>query len=208
MRILIIKSCTKCQQEKAREQFDKRSSARDGLQSHCKACRSAASKNIPQEKKAITYAKRAVKISLKKEEHRAKWKESRERNKDYRKQWREENRSRLNALMVAWKAANPAKVKAIDCRRRGRMSNGSHSAGDILKILAAQNLACRYCSADLSDGYHIDHRIPLCLGGSNWPENLQALCAPCNLSKGGKHPDVFEAQIGFVSNELVCTSKN
>lgn len=201
------KSCTKCKQEKPCASFDKRSSAKDGLQSHCKACRSSASKNIPPEKKAITYAKRALEISMNKDEHKARWKESRERNKDYRRQWRDSNRPRLNSLMVDWKAANPEKVKAIDSKRRSRMSIGSHSSEDITHILESQKWACLYCSADLSNGYHVDHRMPLCLGGSNWPANLQALCAKCNLRKGGKHPDVFELEIRFAGIRLVCTEK-
>lgn len=201
------KSCTKCKQEKTFESFDKRSSAKDGLQSHCKSCRSAANKEIPQDKRAITYAKRSLKISLNKDEHKARWKESREKNKDYRRQWRDSNRPRLNSLMIEWRAANPEKVKAIDSKRRSRMAIGSHNYQDITRILNAQGRECRYCLEDLSGGYHIDHRMPLCLGGSNSPDNLQALCARCNLTKGGKHPDVFEVEIGFSDIGLVCTEK-
>lgn len=40
---------------------------------------------------------------------------------------------------------------------------------------------------------HIDHVMPLRLGGSNYIENIQLLCRPCNLSKGSKHPAVWLA---------------
>jgi 5-methylcytosine-specific restriction endonuclease McrA len=35
--------------------------------------------------------------------------------------------------------------------------------------------------------FHIDHINPICNGGDNSIDNLQLLCASCNLSKGGKY---------------------
>ena len=43
---------------------------------------------------------------------------------------------------------------------------------------------CTYCGQILSRGfYHLDHMIPLVLGGSDHPSNRQALCPPCNRKK-------------------------
>lgn len=41
---------------------------------------------------------------------------------------------------------------------------------------------CRHCSSQASLQY--DHIIPVAMGGSSEPENLQLLCAPCNRRKG------------------------
>ncbi len=36
------------------------------------------------------------------------------------------------------------------------------------------------------DDLHIDHVVPVSRGGLTEPENLQTLCAPCNLRKGNR----------------------
>lgn len=72
-----------------------------------------------------------------------------------------------------------------------RDAEGSHTAADILRIHAEQSGKCACCGKDLNGTYHVDHIMPLAIGGSNWPDNLQALCAFCNQSKGAKHPYDF-----------------
>lgn len=117
--------------------------------------------------------------------------------------WNYYNRSdpEYSRIRVAiWAMENPEKKKAMDRNRRAmvRNSEGSHTSLDVSNILDNQNLRCVYCGGDLSDGYHVDHIMPIVLGGSNWPENLQCLCPTCNLRKGGKHPDEWHKEIGFI----------
>jgi 5-methylcytosine-specific restriction endonuclease McrA len=78
-----------------------------------------------------------------------------------------------------------------------RNAEGTHTAQDVKSIYDGQGGDCVYCGADLSEGYHVDHIMPLVLGGSNWPNNLQCLCPTCNLRKGGKHPEDWHKEIGF-----------
>jgi 5-methylcytosine-specific restriction endonuclease McrA len=85
-------------------------------------------------------------------------------------------------------------------RHKLKTSIGSHDATDIERLWDKQKGRCTYCSVMLADGYHVDHRMPISLGGSNGPENLQLTCQPCNLKKHNKHPDEFEKQLRIPLN--------
>lgn len=106
------------------------------------------------------------------------------------RRWRKENPEKARASFRAWCAANPDKtrVRGRNRRARKRKAEGRHTAADIARIRADQKDRCMICAIDLDGGGHVDHVIPLARGGSNWPENLQLLCAHCNCSKGAKLP--------------------
>ena len=54
----------------------------------------------------------------------------------------------------------------------------------IRKILDRQEYLCLICFDNLRvKEYHIDHLVPISLGGSNQHSNLSAMCARCNLIK-------------------------
>jgi 5-methylcytosine-specific restriction endonuclease McrA len=95
--------------------------------------------------------------------------------------------------------ANPEKAQAHNrnTRARRRRAPGRHTAADVRHLFEVQRGACAGCDAVLVKGgkgrYHVDHVMPLALGGSNWPENLQLLCPPCNHTKHAKHPDDWAA---------------
>lgn len=80
---------------------------------------------------------------------------------------------------------NPEKAATYARNRRAKLrdAEGTHTDEDVERILNEQDFRCVYCDVDISDEYHIDHITPISRGGSNWPDNLQGLCPPCNLSK-------------------------
>lgn len=73
-------------------------------------------------------------------------------------------------------------------RARVRLSGGKLSNGIVEKLITMQNGLCACCSQPLNGKYHLDHIMPLALGGTNTDDNVQLLLPRCNLSKGAKHP--------------------
>lgn len=78
------------------------------------------------------------------------------------------------------------KQRAIANNRRA--APGSFTAADIEGIRKAQGNRCYICHKKLGKKYHIDHFIPLKLGGTHDPGNLRLACPKCNFSKNAKHP--------------------
>ena len=52
-----------------------------------------------------------------------------------------------------------------------------------LQVAAAQAYCCAECSLTLGATFHIDHKVALCLGGTNDTSNLCALCPNCHAVK-------------------------
>jgi len=107
--------------------------------------------------------------------------------------WAKDNPARRAATIAAWAEAHPENRRAAQAKRRARTMHSldNFTKDDVLELYGAQRGRCVYCQADLSREYHIDHIMPLALGGGNSRENIQLTCKPCNLSKGKKHPIDF-----------------
>lgn len=57
------------------------------------------------------------------------------------------------------------------------------------EILRRDGFACRYCGAKANEGeLHVDHVVPVALGGSDEPSNLVSACQPCNSGKSATSP--------------------
>jgi 5-methylcytosine-specific restriction endonuclease McrA len=80
--------------------------------------------------------------------------------------------------------------RAVETRKRAKRESapGSFTAADIEAIRKAQGGRCYICHKPLGEKWHIDHFIPLALGGTNDPGNLRLACPNCNQSKHAKHP--------------------
>lgn len=82
-------------------------------------------------------------------------------------------------------------------RRREKMG-GRLPYGTIPSIGEQQRWRCAACRKGIRKVYHIDHIIPLCLGGRHEPRNIQLLCPTCNLRKGGRRPEEYMRQLGHL----------
>lgn len=178
------------------------------------AKRRAASREAFKAKDAAYYAANRETFAAKSAAYRA---ANREALKAYKAEYRASNSEALKTKALEYYAANPEKCKAQHAKYRAanpekcaakdrnrralkRDAEGKHTAADIRAIFTAQKGLCANCETKLlksgAKKYHVDHIMPLALGGSNWPNNLQCLCPTCNLSKSAKHPGEWARQQG------------
>ena len=90
---------------------------------------------------------------------------------------------------------NPDKVREFTQRRAGRKLD-KLPYGSIPKIRAAQGDKCAICCTKLKGKGHVDHIVPLARGGRHASDNLQILCAPCNLHKSDRDPIAHMQSLG------------
>jgi len=114
-----------------------------------------------------------------------------------RRAYYQANKALVEQRVREWNAANPEgpRTRGRNYRARLNAAEGSHTAEDVKRLHAEQGGQCVYCPKELGDSYHVDHIKPLSRGGSNWPSNLQLLCARCNNNKRATDPDEYARRL-------------
>ena len=192
-----MKFCIKCQVVTERD-----------ISGRCKPCRSVYSakhykENIHKERERSAMNRHANLDKARDRERRSSAKYYalnadlvRERQSTYRNS----NREMLRERMSKWKRKNPEKVRINWQNRRAmKVVNGGRLSACLAdKLLKLQRGKCACCGLSLGNNYHLDHIMPLALGGTNTDDNIQLLRSECNMQKNAKHPVDFMRQRGFL----------
>lgn len=112
------------------------------------------------------------------------------------KDWYEVNKVRASEYKKEYYKKKPEVRANGKAKRRTRIGTDRLPYGTIPALFKAQNGLCACCGQPLVK-YHVDHIMPLALGGRNVPENVQLLLPKCNQIKSKKHPDVWKAEKGL-----------
>lgn len=124
---------------------------------------------------------------------------TKERKREYDKDYVENNREKVNEQARRWSKNNPDKRRAIvfnnASKRRAKMANGP-SASEVSSWAAKQSKICYWCGIKCSADYHVDHYFPLASGGEHSIDNLVISCPPCNYRKNAKDPYDFAQEKG------------
>lgn len=165
-----------------------------------------------KELSSIWYSKNKEKVSISAAAYRV---SNLEKLRAQVKAWRAANKDQGNACAAAYRAANPEKRKAAvsawekanpeakriiaqNRRARERKTGGVLSKGLPEKLFKLQRGKCVCCGLPLGNNYHMDHKMPLALGGLNVDGNIQLLRSTCNQKKHAKHPIDFMQERGFL----------
>jgi hypothetical protein len=98
------------------------------------------------------------------------------------------NREAIYALLVTRQQRETQRIdraqQTVAMSSQSRRATSRASIPDDVKqyVWTRDGGRCRNCWGNTELQY--DHVIPISMGGSNEPENLQILCGPCNRRKG------------------------
>lgn len=113
--------------------------------------------------------------------------------------YREKNKDALNKKHSDRKKANPEVGRIDRHNRRAKIAGEKLTIGLSGKLLVLQKNKCPVCFSDLrKTEMHMDHIMPIALGGRNVDSNIQLLCKSCNLKKSAKHPIDFMQERGLL----------
>lgn len=165
--------CLSCSQEKQRSDFSKSSLEPRG-RAWCRACVTAHVR-VGGKGRDIFVAGMA--------RYRASGKA-----KETKKKWRNTEHGRLV-------------LRELVMRRRDRLGvsvTAKEMRNHYSRLNVLQRGRCTVCKEELNQTYHVDHVMPLALGGRHEPLNLQLLCPPCNRKKHAIDPVDFMQQQGYL----------
>lgn len=134
--------------------------------------------------------------------------ESRQRNRDrikeaYRQKYQRDAEKYRAAMRARYRKNHEhyllvSRAKAAKRRSTLLFSDQTYTPEDVAFLFKKQKARCVYCHKNIRMGYHVDHILPLIMGGGNGRNNIQLLCESCNLRKGGKHPADFAQTMGML----------
>lgn len=145
----------------------------------------------------------------KKRKYHNEWREkNRETVTENNRRYVEKNRDKVNQRNREWHKRNPEYARQKSAQRRAMKKETM--VGEVptrIDILVRQGGMCANCKSKEEEiaphimkghlvRWHVDHIMPLALGGTHTADNVQVLCARCNYDKGSKHPIDFAHEQG------------
>lgn len=208
-----LKTCNICKASKPRSEFYRSARARDGLQSRCRECAKAYSREWRRQNPDRVRAQNVAWYAANRERHRERVKVWRLRNpaadKAIMARYRDDPKRREVArlatrewrvanpdLVAEWLANNQDKVRAKSNRRRARKFAATVGDVDLNDLWVDCDGICPLCSEPIARDQKwphplsasLDHIVPLSKGGTHEQANLQWTHLVCNIRKGAHAP--------------------
>jgi 5-methylcytosine-specific restriction endonuclease McrA len=103
-----------------------------------------------------------------------------------RRRYLERQQATNNQVAAEWRRRNPGKNAEILNRRRARLLGQFVAPVDPKEIRERDGGICQLCGEPIDDPKQrsIDHIVPLALGGTHEPANVQLAHRTCNSRKG------------------------
>lgn len=171
------KKCRTCGMMKPLGEFGKATTCIDGHRGQCNAC-GRESVNARQR----TYRERhPEEVVASKRACRQRHYES---NRAYNRNYRESHREDIATYTRAYSKAHSEKILSIRDTRRARKLNAFVERVCRTLVFERDGGRCHVCHKKAPrKGWHLDHLVPLSLGGEHSYKNVAVACPRCNLKR-------------------------
>lgn len=171
-----IKYCNKCNIEKSLDKFSKDKYGENGFHSICKECIKLY--RFKNKEKIKNYNKE---YELKRAEKR----------KKYDREYAKKNIKKRNIQKKNWKKTEKGKIAVINLHHKRRTKyKETDITSEWLLSFKKEAIHCSLCSCKLEEiktshprKKHLDHVVPLNVGGTHTMDNVRYLCQTCNLQR-------------------------
>lgn len=183
-----IQKCCNCNEWKDLNLFPKNKRMKFGIDTTCKECTNNRSKKHYTENK-----------EKKKEYQNEYYKEHRKERLDYKNKYYKKNKERI----LEWFKEYEKDPKRIADRIKARTKYRSKLkefdtdiTAEFLTNLWEETQTCEICEKELTNkkNAHLDHIIPLNIGGEHMSYNVRYICASCNVSRPKNGSDLIEKE--------------
>ena len=187
----MTKKCCMCKEEKPLAEFNKCTSRADGLQTRCNPCGKQYYQNNKEQISAKNKLYHLENRAARNENCREYHKRNKEKNNEASRKYYELKKDSKYYLAHnrKWYQENKECFRAKEAKRRAKLA-APLSELDWFVLLEAQRLA-KLRGQLLGTKWHVDHIIPVSLGGTNEYTNIQVVPAAWNLKKGNRNSDRF-----------------
>jgi len=172
-------------------EFHKHKREKDGLQTRCKSCvnkHRAIHKESIKLSRANYHANNKERLNEISREYQRTHKETDAARK---KEWSKNNKLRDNERKKQWAKTEVGRAYYASWQSGRRVKLATPlSELDWFVLLEAQRLS-KLRENMLGTKWHVDHIIPVSLGGTNEYTNIQVVPAAWNLKKGNRNSDRF-----------------
>ena len=188
------KRCGKCRELKKFYLFNKNSAARNGCSGNCKECQKAtAAKSYDKNKSNRDY--------------KALYQKNAESKRAAGRKYYQENREAMRKKHAQYRTSDTGKavMQKAHAKRRDLINENSGIRYTREMVIARDNLTghpeCILCGEVINDGtLHLEHLIPISMGGLDCFTNVACAHAQCNLVKTKKATEVTTEQVETVKN--------
>jgi len=187
-----IQKCNKCGEWKSFEEFPKHKNMKYGIDTTCKECtrervKKHLEENREEKKKYLNnyYKENKKDIKIKQKEYYIKNREAiRKYWKKYYKEHKEEKKEYLRKYYKT--PEGQSAHTASRAKRRSKIKSfNTDITAEFLTNLWEETHTCEVCGKELIDkkDAHLDHIVPLCIGGEHMGYNVRYICSQCNLKR-------------------------